>query len=331
MKRLVVGSLLCAVLYLAEGEAFAKEYALENVNGIDFSDEEIEQLFSLAFTKDEILNMTEDEWNQNKNLEGFETVEVEQYLKITETVPEGFEETILSIETGDPETEESSLIQRKLQTSIDSVIETEIELISKEEFERESLSGSEYQVSANPTKSTSYKKMTTSITSLGNKKYRVKNNITWTKMPSMRMTDVNAVSIRSSDVRPVGGEYGKQTWKYKVTPRTHYKTGSAEYKSSSNKWKYQASGYSLKQNLKNDYKDRLSQQSYQVVELNLYMYYTIQQDGKASYIDAYGGYAHRTNPANASIGISTGGLSLSVTPSGYFSHHPTTHAALKVR
>ncbi|MFF2286016.1 hypothetical protein [Peribacillus butanolivorans] len=99
---------------------------------------------------------------------------------------------------------------------------------------------------------TKYKKMTTNIIKLATNKYRLKNSVTWSRMPWYRYVDVNGIGIKGSFWDPVAGsQYGKQNWKTWSTCNG-YKYDDAVYTKKSTKWKSGEKGYSLKINLPND-------------------------------------------------------------------------------
>lgn len=163
---------------------------------------------------------------------------------------------------------------------------------------------------------TSYKRVTTTISVLSNRKYRVKTSVIWDKMPVTRSWDVLGTGINSNQYAPnQGTEYAKQNW-----TEYHYlsgnKKGSATYSSSSPKWKRRAEGYGVKMNLRDNdgvCNDK-SCWGYKVTALSLYAYYTVEEYkyNSQSRIDAYGQYGHATESIWDGISFSIGYGSASI-------------------
>lgn len=75
---------------------------------------------------------------------------------------------------------------------------------------------------------TSYKKMTTTITKLSSKESRLKNSVVWSKLPSQTYVDVIGIGINSSFWAPnPGTQYGQQNWTTQPTIGNPSKSKSA--------------------------------------------------------------------------------------------------------
>lgn len=296
----------------AEGNENGQNNAFKNDNGIVINQKHLDNLHSLGFTDEEIQVMEREEFNQNKNIKGIKTVEKTQYLKITEiTEEEGLNQKISISSVDAPE---KTLIEELDENTFNEEVEIALDLEEEEGIKA---------LTTTNTK-TSYKTMTTSITKLSSTKFRVKNSVSWKKMPKTRYVDVSGVGINNAYWSPVPkSEYGKQTWKKDsiCNPPTN---GSATYTNSSSKWKRGAGGYALKMNLPND--DIGGGCGHESVEsLSSYMYYTVEKDGSTKHLDAYGQYAHQEATFSATPSISLSGITFDVSPSSKFSHHPNTH------
>lgn len=247
---------------------------------LNLSDVEITNLKSLGFSDSEIQNMGQEEYELNKNLTGEEISSNSRYFKVIETI--------------EP-------ITYKVKTTSDSNEVTDsIDIeISKEEFENQAYK-SNISPYASTTKSTSYKRMTTSAVKLSTGKYRVKAQVEWTKMPKNRDKDVLGVGVNGAVWDPNGGEYGVQNWQTYNRVTNKRANGSATYKSSSNNWEYGADTYALTMNLKDD----PTANNY-VTNLMLTMYYSVEplKSKPTIGLKAYGKYAHQENYYSVSPSI----------------------------
>jgi len=172
------------------------------------SETEKERLKSLGFTEMQILQMDEEEYQKNLNLEGKIVSQDTKYIKTT-YIYSGLT-TTASIKEGN-----NLDIQRMLQDK--NVILKDIihEEISEEEFLTSSNQTFYYNTfSVNPDIiTTDYKKLTTTISYLSSiKKYRVKNDLIWKKTPSNRSYDISGIKL-SDQVQPESGShYAKMTY-----------------------------------------------------------------------------------------------------------------------
>lgn len=288
---------------------------------IIMTNEEKQNLLSLGFTEEEIENMDEEEFNQNKGLYGEVISKETKYYRVVEIIPsENINDGKLTLMSS-----KSGISEDYTDGYTEEISEKEYMIATTQLNSGSKLSG---QVSINaysPGKSvTSYKTMTTTIVHLSGDAYRVKSNVHWdSKMPVNRKIDVLGTSINPSYWRPEGGNYGKQTWKIFNSSTGTNTTGSATYSSTSNKWSHAEKGYALKMNLKDDISSKEK-----VTDINLYMYYTVKPYGSKKALDAYGKYSHQETSIEITPAISfSGDIAYSISQKTSFTY-TTTHAYL---
>lgn len=276
----------------------------KNKSSLELTDEEFNNFISLGFTEEEIKNMDKEEYELNKDLKGKVVASTTQYLKIIEPIQSEFT-------TQENTSQKSTIVELDEQTYY-------------EELAKENESNGEVSTSASDSTSTSYKTMTTTITKLSTNNYRLKNSVTWSKLPYIRYVDVTGVGINQTYWGPTPNtQYGKQNWKtYSYCNGTQ--SGSATYTTSSTKWKKGAGGYALKINLPND-ETTGGCAADKVTSLSSYMYYSVAPLTSTNRLDAYGQYAHQESNYTLTPSISLSGVSFSVSPTTKFSEHPNTH------
>lgn len=171
---------------------------------------------------------------------------------------------------------------------------------------------------------TSYKTMRTVISRTGKQNHRLKQSITWSKMPKNRYVDVTGIGINPSFWGPTpGSEYGEQKW----TTYSHMsgtQSHSSIYNTSSTKWSRGTGGYSVRIDLPNNSFGG-GADAKTVRTLTNYMYYSVRPVAVNSRLDAFGHYAHQEKNSAISPAISLSGVSFSVSPSTSFTYHPNTH------
>ncbi|MDC3414742.1 hypothetical protein [Terrihalobacillus insolitus] len=259
MKKVFVSLFALGILTFFIGSSVSaaekNDVKLVNEHGISITDNDFERLLNLGFTEEDIEQMTKEEYDLNKDLQGELIKEETKYYKTVEKLSPNQDQTL-----------EKSEEFRSSDSSVESTPEETVDIeLTKEEYynelekekeENTKSSGDEVGIMSNPDEiSTAYKTMTTSIYSLNNREYRVANRLLWDKMPVTRSYDVNAITINDSQFRPISGsQYGKQTWNIYDWTKAESKTCSATYNSESDYWKKSPSGYGTKMNLKNDTK-----------------------------------------------------------------------------
>lgn len=294
-------------VFIVGSETAKAEEVKSNVNNLKLSSQDIQNLKDLGFTEDEIMQMDKEEYEMNKNLDGEVVGENTNYIKITEP-------------------EETAGLSRSSKDPLPIIEELDEETYNKEVAKAKKQDDSKVSTrAASHSTKTKYKKMTTNIIKLGTNKYRLKNSVTWSRVPGYRYVDVNGIGINGSFWGPLAGsQYGKQNWKTWSTCNG-YKYDDAVYTKKSTKWKSGEKGYSLKINLPNDVNNN-GCASDGVEALSSYMYYTVVNQTKTNKIDAWGQYAHQEANYTLSPSISLSGVDFSVSPSKKFSIHPNTFA-----
>lgn len=317
MKSKFFSVLLALILVLSvfNFKVSAEENAEEGVvkknrESLELTDKEVDNLLSLGFTEEEIQNMDQEEYELNKDLDGEVVASTTQYLKIVEPI-ESNTSLKSQMELKETDSSEPTIIELDKQTYY-------------EELEKEKQSSGQFSTFSSDSTSTSYKKMTTTITKLSTNNYRLKNSVSWSKLPSTRHVDVSGVGINQTYWGPTPGtQYGKQNWKT-WSYCNGYQYGSATYTSGSSKWQKGAGGYALRMNLPDD-ETTGGCAADRVETLSSYMYYSVSPLATTNRLDAYGHFAHQESKSTLVPGISLSGVSFSVSPSTSFSEHPNTH------
>jgi hypothetical protein len=223
-------------------QAHAKDSSVkaENVNGLQINDSNYNRLLSLGFTSDEINNMNQGEYNQNKGLSGYGTKSTTTYYKEIETYKNVSDTNSMQ-----------SLASAATISSSDNpkVISVKDIELSKKDFYAELNQANANKVnkttsdllvqatgdSATNSTHTSYKTMTVSVTQLSSKTFRVKDSVTWKIMPLNRSYDFIGVGINSAHFNPNNdsNKYAKQSWTLHNYDTGKNTNDSAVYSSSS--------------------------------------------------------------------------------------------------
>lgn len=299
-----------------------------NESSIIVNQEDKQTLINLGFTEDEISNMDQEEFDQNKFLEGEVVAENTKFYKVIEVATNDVvsspyqEKTRLSVNSPDE--------QKDSTTSIELDEKAYWEELAKDDSQNLTATSNKSigTLAYTPgTHKTSYKTLTTTIVKLSSSKFRVKTSITWHKMPSNRKIDVIGTAVNSAYWAPdISTQYGKQNWviHHYCTPNTSH---SATYSSSSTKWKKGASGYALLINLPDTEVHTNACISTKLVSLSGYSYYTATKLGTTSQIDAYGEYAHqeKTIQINPSVTFYPASFGISASMATSFTNS-STHA-----
>lgn len=280
----------------------------QEVMPLSLTTEEINHLKSLGFQEHEIENMTQEEYDLNKNLKGEVVSEDEKFVKVVKVPSKN--QPFTALDSNDDEEYIS--------------IELDEATYNKEVAElknKEKINTYGYIPDGS---STSYKRMVTTIVKLSTNEFRVKNAVNWSTMPFWRYIDISAVGINSAHYYPqVNSQYGAQSWVTKNAFGTQ-KSHSATYTSNSDKWNKKEGGYGLRMNLPNNDQEY----SANVTTLSSYMYYTAYKENKATkHIDAFGHYAHQETSASLVPSYSLSGSSFTINVTAKFTiHEPGTHA-----
>lgn len=345
-KRKLFKNFAVAALCLVIGVIFAvPSYAsttdpvkFTNDNGIKITDADYDRLIGLGFSDNDIEQIDQQEYDLNKGLHGTEISSNTRYYKVIEKsdlMPTTYSNTLSTI--------------KPTSTAVsDYVIE-----LSQDEYQKEVTAAKQQSDSSDTGKfspmnnpdsnSTSYKKMTTQIISLGSREYRIRNSVTWNVLPKTRSYDVIGTAINSSQFRPMPGtQYGKQYWTLKDVYSGDYSNVSSTYSSSSSYWSKTAAGYGTKMNLKNDnvvytgFGGGARETGTRVTDLSMYAYYSVDElhYNNENVIDAYGRYAHAQKNLSVHFGfgisLSGIGITFSSVSSTSFSVQHNTQAVLHI-
>lgn len=183
-----------------------------NYNGVEMSTNEFNNLISMGFTDEQIYNMEQDEFEKNKNLSGEIVATDTIYVKTINTyAPKDENLNIMAFA-------KSEIINDINNGNNYELVSTQNIIITEEEFNNVDENNDNVIIvnDVNPDIiSTEYKKLTTNIIKNGST-YRVKNDLTWKKMPSTRSNDLFGIRINHSIAEPKSGsQYAKTTYKMK--------------------------------------------------------------------------------------------------------------------
>lgn len=246
-----------------------------NANGIHITDQEYKNLLSMAFNEEDIYLMSQEEFDNNKNNVGLETVTKVSYIKTVATeVPRA--STMSNLDSKNNEVE---IVYKDYYL-------TEEEM--KEELLKDSLSSGLIKPNASSSSvvSTEYKKLTASITSfLGSEGwmyYRSKADLEWLKMPKATSEDKIRVHVTDGFMSERDTRYGVQ-----IAVKDG-KTETVNYNKDSSKWETNKSANEeiLKPNLING----------SVTKRRIYMYFDAFQyyPDNFDYFRAEAAYNHNT-------------------------------------
>lgn len=247
-----------------------------NLNGIVMTNEQIENLKSLAFTDKQIYAMDREEFEANKNLHGEIVSQIVKYYK-TITI----NNTNIISSTG----------HQYLPIS-------ETYEITEEEYNRGDETLDKTNSSQDGVVTTEYKKMTTTIIKNGSY-YRYKNDLQWRKMPKVRSYDIQSIGIDTN---------------VSVVPSSKKFTLFADIKDNDNKvcvvetsssgtWNVNSLGALITFPLKSDTSSK------KVFDMSSTMYFDVQKttNVKIVTLNAYGNYKHAQKKVDSSVG---GGVSV---------------------
>lgn len=276
--------------------ANAESNTIKNINGISISSEDYNRLISLGYENEDIVNMSEDEYNLNKGLTGEEMSIETKYIKTT---------YIYSKENNEAKYSINSLSENEL------LVESFDEELTEEQFEKE-LAAEENNDQYNTlgtdtgTKQTSYKLLTTKIIKLSKNKYRAMTTLNWRKMPKVRHEDIIGAGMRFPDnFTMVHTErYGTQSYKAKsYSGGWKYKSDIINYSASSGKWADKGyMGNALVMNLKNNFYS--GDLFYDLYYLRLNTWYNFKLNNSRyskNYVEIKGNYAHQVNSKNIRV------------------------------
>ena len=296
--------------------------AMVNNNNISISEIEYQRLRNLGFTENEIQSMPEDVYEENKNLVGNVIEENTKYYKNTYIYPNHSAYSITALQNMEP-----------------VIISEEI---TKEEFEasKESvdISPLESQTVTQDTRS-----LTTSIIKVGNN-YRVKNTVSWGKIPNTKSKDVSGIQINQSVVEPKSGsEHAWTSFDYNDNCRGGTTSGRS---TNDNQYSKGPNGYgvihslpsgTITESIRNSFGSNWPCSKVAAPPLNTTvnivhtlrtlehtMYYDLIKL-QSNPISAYGNYKHArsstSSMTSADFSIGTGGVSLVISISSNYSNN----------
>lgn len=253
IKKILFLVFLLLIIKNVSAEELLLEDSFVNNLGIEMSYEEITNLKSLGYTDNEINNMREEEFEENKNLHGEVVASLTKYYK-TETVISSLDQ-ISSISNNFTVTYE----------------------ITKEEYEASSDNSS--SINKSTTVSTEYKTMTTSIVKINNR-YRYRNVVIWKKLPFWKTRDIIAIGIESNKVHGVSSTKRLNAY-YTYGDSCDWQT------TTSGVWKLSSDGYGVSFS----YPSRSSSDDAQFY-VEMYFEVDKTNSDTITVLNAYGNYRH---------------------------------------
>lgn len=306
MKKLfLLITMLISILFVQNVSALETNINIENgiyvnQNGIEMTEENVDNLRNLGFTDNDIIHMRGNEFNENKDLKGHVEASTTKYYETTTIIPNGN------------------------YNYISNVLLTHSREITKEEYDSidvQKLINEESAQGLTPGKTvTEYKEMTTTIVSV-NGRYRYKNHVKWKKLPYWQTLDIISIGIEDNKV------YGVSSTK---RFSAYYDNGkSCYYFGDSNTWTLSSQGYIVEFNYPVEPQNFVSGTT---IEVDMYFEVEKNTKDKISVLNAYGDYKHLQGDAtNTSYSISFdmgGGISVSNGIASKFDSINTAQATL---
>lgn len=253
--------LFCDVVY-------ASEDLFINSRKVKMNQSEIQNLQNLGFLDSEIDNMTQEEFDNNKNLN---SVLVSQDTKYYKTISYRIKN--------------SNLLLTTLNSNDDNVLYYSEE-ISEEEYNNPSNSEILPQDQfTHEIVNTEYKQMTASISWVSNSYYRYKNSLKWKKEPKTRSNDIISIGIDSTVSAVPSSKTFNMTYMVSDNSTTYCYPKTV---SSVTRWESSPNGvagiFPLPPN----------SSSYKTMNIEIYMYFNVQklQTTTINTLNAYGDYKH---------------------------------------
>lgn len=256
-----------------------------NVNGIIMSEQQINNLKGLGFTDDQINKMTQDEFDNNKDIEAEVVAETTKYYK-----------TII--------VHDNSASEFSVKAIGSDIPYSYTEEVTEEEYNNSSDTSliMPYGLTNGYTE-TNYKKMTTTISYISSSNnYRYKNDLVWKTIPSTRSYDIIAIGIDSTVSVDPNSTYFQQNIDiyndFNGTCRYTYDTSGV--------WSASSRGYARTFKIPDN---SLSLNGY-VGGLSSYMYFNVQKltSNTIYVLNAYGSYKHAQKSVSSSVstGVTVG-------------------------
>lgn len=268
MKKKIIFLIVSIFSVLFCDAVYASETLFINSRKVKMSQSELENLRNLGFLNNEIDVMTQEEFDNNKNLN---SVLVSQNIKYYKTITYRIKN--------------SNLLLNNINNNNNNVLYYSEE-ISEDEYNNSSDSAiSPQDQFTQEIVNTEYKQMTASISWVNNSYYRYKNSLKWKKEPKTRSYDIIGIGIDST----VSAVPSSKTFSmsYMVDDDSHTYCYPKTV-NSVNRWESNSNGvaalFALPTNSAN----------YKTTNINIYMYFNVQklQTTTINTLNAYGSYKH---------------------------------------
>ncbi len=218
-----------------------------NDNGIEINEEQYKNLISQGFEPIDIQIMSQEAFDLNKDIQATEVSETVKYIKTTAVYDKG---TVASSSAQPTTFVNTELTEEEANKEV------------KEFKKLQSQGGISTFGTETGVDSTSYKKLTVTISKLSTGRYRSNTTLNWLTIPKTRKMDVIGASIRYPDFWNVDHSKRGGTQYYKSDAYDsygnyfpNYDSDTIQYSASSGNWVNNSfSGAALVQNLKDDYK-----------------------------------------------------------------------------
>lgn len=305
-KKFIFVFLFSFIFFMSVNMDNIEASSFTNIKGVVMLEDDISYLKQIGFSDDYINIMTQEDFNNSVESKGKVISTDINYIKIVEQNKKN-----LSART----------------TLISNPFKSEVFLLSKEQFEKETSNLKNFSndmrlFSLTSSTATSYKRMVTTITDISTSstvRYKLNNYVEWMNSPTECKIDISAIGINQSEWQPVEGSHrASLTYQY-----VYAGAGNSSHTVVPNVWYRSASGYAVK----------LDYPSSPGLEVSVFPGYSNMSFfvrpvwGVKPRVDAYGQYAHQTTNSNLSLSVSFTGATLNVQPSNKFTYHPSTHAS----
>lgn len=327
MKKSIYIILFCTLLFLNLFAITANAETINNINGVIITEEAITNLKSRGFTNEDLIHMTQTEYDANKDISGKLLNEEVEYIKIIEHRSKNL------ISNYNP---------NALYKNTISPIRIEKVSLTKEQYKKElnksflkdridsSIAASSLSLadSSQNRDNEGYMVLRAQIYKLSTNVYEARATHVWEKIPSYRLVDVLGYALNSAWTTVKDSTYAKQYWTYhNLTTGTHARQKEFTTSNSNrNSLVIAQPGAAVKLDLPTDL---INQQKLKTHSSYIYSRIVpINQSSPqaASVIDVFAQYAHQETIFEASIGIDFTGLgSISITPANKF-FYLDTHA-----
>lgn len=316
--KLVVAVVLLFSLLASNSTVYADgpKVSYINKNGIVITYEDQTRLEGIGFDKEDIDNMTQEEYDENKGVYAESTSRKEVYIKTVYTYADEnsvSDENAIPISTQsyelDEPTFEKDLALDKLYSSKDPIYTSRPDLApvySSDVKDTNDLNIPSSVVADEPNligissdspdaknSSSDYKTLTIDIAKKSNGKYLLKSTMKWKKMPKNRGKDLYAIGYSNSDndyARINSSVVGKQHYVAYTMTKSKSDTFTYTLADDPNTFTLSSSGVVVMQDLKNNW------DNYKVAELTQSLKFDIEVDGgiNTNWVTTEAGYKHRT-------------------------------------